>query len=134
MNKVLLTGRLVRDPEVRYTNSGKCYCQFTIAVDRPFANADGTRTADFPSCAAWDKSAEFVGNHFSKGKWIEVEGRMQTRSYEAQDGSKRSVTEVAVEKVGFVGAKEQSSPKAAAQPSHYDGMGQQLPFDEEIPF
>lgn len=124
MNRIVLTGRLSNDPEVRYTDSGKIVGQFTVAVDRPFTNADGKRDADFIPCVIWGKGAEFVGNNFKKGKWIELDGRLQVRSYEAKDGNKRYVTEVIVEAVSFVGPKEQTdAPNKAANS-----------FNDEIPF
>lgn len=122
MNKILLTGRLAKDPEVRYTESGKVVATLSLAVDRPFAGDDGKREADFIPCVIWGKQAEFVGNHFKKGKWMELEGRLQIRSYE-KDGQRRYVTEVIVGQAGFVGAKDDGY-KAPAQQS----------YDEEIPF
>ena len=96
MNKVLLTGNLARDPEVRYTQSGKAVASFSLAVNRRFGRAnDGQQpSADFFSLVAWEKLAEFCGNYLTKGSRILVEGRLQARSYDAQDGSKRYVTEV----------------------------------------
>jgi single-strand DNA-binding protein len=88
MNKVILMGRLVRDPEVRYTQTGKVVAQFTLAVDRPFTNQDGQREADFINCVLWGKSAELLGNGVHKGQKVLVEGRLQIRSYDAKDGSK----------------------------------------------
>lgn len=124
MNKVMLTGRLSKDPEVRYTPNGRVVCQFVVAVDRPFVGEDGKREADFIACVIWGKQAEFVGNHFVKGKWIETEGRLQIRSYDAKDGSKRYVTEVICDRAGFVGPKGESSAPA----SSYDSMGEEIPF------
>ena len=94
MNRIILLGRLTRDPEVRYTQTGKVVCQFTLAVDRPFANQDGQREADFIPVVIWGKQAETCGNSLTKGQRVLVEGRLQIRSYDAKDGSKRYVTEV----------------------------------------
>ena len=76
MNKVILMGRLVRDPEVRYTHTGKVVAQFTLAVDRPFTNQDGQREADFINCVLWGKPAELLGNGVHKGQKVLVEGRL----------------------------------------------------------
>lgn len=124
MNKIMLTGRMAKDPEVRYTDSGKVVATFSVAVDRPFSNEDGKREADFIPCVIWGKSAEFIGNNFKKGKWIELEGRLQIRSYE-KDGQKRYVTEVIVGQAGFVGAREQQGQNAPAVSQA---------FDDDIPF
>lgn len=130
MNHVSLMGRLVRDPEIRYTQTGACVASFSVAVNRP-AGKDKEPIADFVPCVAWGKTAEFVGNYFSKGRMIAVEGRNQTRNYEAKDGSKRFVMEVNVEKVHFTGEPKEDS-KGGSQ--DFDSMGSSVPFDEEIPF
>ena len=102
MNKIILMGRLVRDPEVRYTQTGKVVCQFTIAVDRPFSNQEGQREADFIPIIVWGKQAELCGNSLTKGQRVLVEGRLQIRSYDAKDGSKRWVTEVIANSFEFI--------------------------------
>ncbi|MCD7875166.1 MAG: single-stranded DNA-binding protein, partial [Acidaminococcaceae bacterium] len=94
MNKVILMGRLTRDPEVRYTQTGKVVCQFTLAVDRPFANQEGQREADFIPVVIWGKVAELCGNSLTKGQRSLVDGRLQIRSFDAKDGTKRCVTEI----------------------------------------
>ena len=104
MNHWTGIGRLVRDPEVRYTQSGKACVKFTLAIDRR-KSADGKQQADFVSCVAWEKTAEIIGNNCTKGKKIAVEGRIQTRSYDANDGSKRYVTEVVVTYMEFCDSK-----------------------------
>ena len=93
MNKIVLFGRLVRDCDVRYTQSGKVVCQFTVAVDRPF-NKDGQKEADFIPVVMWGKQAEVAGNSLQKGHRVLVEGRLQIRSYDDNNGNKRYVTEV----------------------------------------
>lgn len=100
MNVVTLTGRLVKDPEVRYTNGGMSVAKFTVAVDRDFKK-EGGQTADFPSVVAFGKTAEFIEKYFSKGKRIEIVGRLQTGSYEKDDGTKVYTTDVLAERVGF---------------------------------
>ena len=106
MNKVVLVGNLVRDPEMRTTQSGIACCNFTVAVSRKYSNQQtGQREADFINCVAWRQTAEFVQKYFSKGNKIGLSGSLQTRSYDARDGSKRYVTEVLVDDVEFVAPK-----------------------------
>ena len=128
MNHIVLLGRLVKDPEVRYTNTGKVVCQFTIAVDRPFANQDGKKEADFIGCVLWGKSAEVAGNSLRKGQRVLVEGRLQIRSYDDNNGVKRWVSEVICNGFEFI------ERKADGNAADFGSMGQEVPFDEEIPF
>lgn len=86
MNKAILLGRLTKAPEIKYTQSGKAVASFTLAIDRR-KGANGEKQADFIACVAWEKTAETIGNYCAKGQQIAVEGRIQSRSYEAQDGS-----------------------------------------------
>ncbi len=124
LNKILLLGRLVADPELRYTATGKAVAQFTLAVDRPFAGQDGKKEADFIPVILWGKTAEAAANYSFKGQRLLVEGRLQIRSYEAKDGSKRWATEVIGNSIEFIEKKESSS---------FDAMGTQV-LDEELPF
>ena len=107
MNKVILVGNLTRDPEYRTTPSGASVCNFSIAVQRRFANQQGVREADFINCVAWRQQADFVHRFFTKGRRIGVVGSLQTRTYDAQDGSKRYVTEVVCDECEFVDSKPQ---------------------------
>ena len=110
MNKVILAGRLVRDPEVRYTQTGKAVASFTLAVNRRFSRgADQQQTADFIPIVVWDKLAEVCGNNLVKGSQVLIEGRIQIRSYDAQDGSKRYVTEVIAQELEFMGSRPTSA-------------------------
>lgn len=106
MNKVVLLGRLTKDPDVKYTQTGKVVTQFTLAVDRPFKDADGNKETDFIPVAVWGKAAELVGNSCQKGHRLLVDGRLQIRSYEAKDGSKRWVSEIIANGVEFVERKQ----------------------------
>lgn len=139
MNKVILIGRLAADPELRTTQSGKPVAQYRLAVNRRFVNAQGVREADFFNCVAWNEKAEFVAKHLSKGVKIAVSGTLQNRSYDAQDGSKRYVTEVIVDEHDFCDSKgaggyqEQSAP-APEPPSGYNGGGFTQVEDDELPF
>ena len=102
MNKAILIGNLARDPETRTTASGVTVCQFTIAVNRRYVNQQGVREADFIPIVAWRQTAELCSRYLSKGRKVAIDGRLQTRSYDAQDGSKRHVTEVIAEQVEFL--------------------------------
>ena len=132
LNKAILIGRLTRDPEVRYTQSGTAVCTFTLAVDRKFAKKDsGQPTADFIPIVAWRKLAEIIGNNLVKGRRISVEGRIQVRSYDAQDGSKRYATEIVADEVEFLDSKEQTGAQSATGGN--GSFGSTVP-DDEIPF
>ena len=102
MNKVFLIGRLTRDPELRYTSSNIAAATFTVAVNRNFTNQNGERDADFINVIAWRKTAENIKNFLTKGSQIAIDGRIQTRSYDGQDGTKRYVTEVVADNVQFL--------------------------------
>ena len=110
MNKAILIGRLTRDPELRYTSSNRAVCQFSIAIDRPFTNqATGQREADFINIVVWDKQAENVGKYVTKGRLVAVEGRIQTRNYDNNEGRKVYVTEVVASNVQFLESKNSVS-------------------------
>ena len=137
MNKVILMGRLTRDPEVRYTQSGKVVCQFTLAVDRFTTNAEGQREADFVPIVVWGKVGELCGNSLTKGQRALVDGRLQIRSYEAKDGSgKRWVTEVIANSVQFLDRKAggAGTHEQGASKGEMESFGSPVAFDEEIPF
>lgn len=125
MNKVILIGRLVKDPEIRYTQSGKGVASFVLAVDRRFSK-EGQQTADFIPIVAWNKLAEIIGNNLTKGRRISVEGRMQVRNYDTQDGTKRYVTEVIADEVEFLDSKRDGQARDIL-------ITKDVP-DEEIPF
>ncbi|WP_075983351.1 single-stranded DNA-binding protein [Bacillus massilinigeriensis] len=108
MNRVVLVGRLTRDPELRYTPNGVPVASFTLAVNRSFTNQQGEREADFINCVVWRKPAENVANYLKKGSLAGVDGRIQTRSYEGQDGKRVYVTEVLAESVQFLEPKNAS--------------------------
>ena len=104
MNKVILIGRLARDPEMRTTSSGISMTRFTIAVSRPF-NQDGNQQTDFINCIIWRRQAENVAKYCSKGSQVAIEGRIQVNSYDAQDGTKRYTTDIVCENVTFLGSR-----------------------------
>ena len=101
INRVILMGRLVADPELRQTPNGVSMCAFRIAVNRNFVGKDGKQQADFIDIVAWRQSAEFVSKYFAKGKMIIVEGSIQTRKYEDKNGNKRTAVEVVADNVQF---------------------------------
>lgn len=135
MNSIVLMGRLVKDPEVRYTSTGKVVCQFTLAVDRPFTNQNGQKEADFIPAVIWGKQGEIAGNSLSKGHRALVEGRLQIRNYTAKDGSKRYVSEVIAGRFEFIEKRADVAPQQPApQQGGMESFGSEVPFDEEIPF
>lgn len=153
MNRWVGVGHLAKDPEYEQTQSGVARCRFTIACQRRFTNAQGVREADFINCVAWRQTADFVWKYFKKGNRIAVEGSIQVRSYDAQDGSKRWVTEINVDNVEFAGSKKESGQHApygapaappAPQPQQPMNEQQRMDFyqengftevdDDELPF
>ena len=143
MNKVILIGNLAADPESRTTQSGISQCTLRIAVQRRFANQQGVREADFFTVVCWRQTAEFCSRYLSKGRKIAVEGSLQTRSYDAQDGSKRYVTEVIADNVEFCdsrpdGARPRTdNPPPVQEPPAGYGMnngGFTEIDDDELPF
>ena len=112
MNKVILVGNLANDPESRTTQSGIAQCSFRIAVQRRFKGANGERETDFLPVVCWRQTAEFVQRYLAKGRKVAVEGSIQTRSYDAQDGTRRYVTEIIAEHVEAVGGREEGAQNA----------------------
>lgn len=107
MNRVVLIGRLTAKPELRYTGSNLPFTRFSVAVNRTFTNSQGQREADFINIVVWRKQAENVCNFLNKGSLVAIEGRIQTGSYDAQDGTKRYTTEVVADSVQFLESKGQ---------------------------
>ena len=112
MNKVVLIGRLTRDPDLRYPSSNIPVANFTVAVNRNFTNQNGEREADFINVIVWRKQAENVKKYITKGSLVAVEGRIQTRNYEGSDGKRVYVTEVVADNVQFLETKAQSQNRA----------------------
>ena len=140
MNNVQLVGRFTRDPEVRYSDGGTTVARFTLAVDRRFRK-EGQQEADFISCVAFSKTAEFIEKHFRKGMRIGLIGRIQTGSYTNQDGQKIYTTDVCTDNVEFVeskGASESSQESSGPEPGSIVGDGfMKIPDgveDEGLPF
>ena len=131
MNRGILIGNLANDPESRTTQSGIAQCSFRLAVQRRFKGANGERETDFLPVVCWRQTAEFAQRYLAKGRKVAVEGSIQTRSYDAQDGSKRYVTEVVGSDIEFMGSKVQrensaDSAFAASQP----GLGASQPVPQ----
>lgn len=143
MNRVVLVGRLTKEPELRVTPSGVPVATFTLAVNRPFKNAAGETEADFINVVVWRKPAENVANFLKKGSLSGVDGRIQTRSYDGQDGKRVYVTEVLAESVQFLEPKRESATQNNSQPSQRYTADPSDPFkdsgqidikDDDLPF
>jgi single-strand DNA-binding protein len=137
INRVVLIGRLTRDPELRTTNTGKSVCDFSIAVSKRTKPTDGSPDADFFRVTAWDRSADFVANYLHKGRLVALEGRLQSRKYTASDGTNREVVEIVADSVqsldrprddagGGSGSGEPVAARAA--------VNNPAPLDEYDPF
>lgn len=152
MNKVFLIGNLTRDPEMRSTQSGVAVCNFSIAVNRRFKNANGEQETDFLNVIAWRQLAELCGKYLAKGRKVAVTGSIQTRQYEAKDGSKRTAWDIVADEVEFLTPQNQQSSTQSApgayttaaskdsraayapQPHNDFGGGFTQVDDEELPF
>ncbi|EAG7903799.1 single-stranded DNA-binding protein [Listeria monocytogenes] len=119
MNRVILVGRLTKDPDLRYTPAGAAVATFTLAVNRPFKNGQGEQEADFIQCVVWRKPAENVANFLKKGSLTGVDGRVQTRNYEGNDGKRVYVTEIVAESVQFLESKNNNAEGATS--NNYQG-------------
>ena len=132
MNKFIGMGRLTKDPEIRTTPNQVSVATFTIAIDRRFKNANGERQADFISCVAWRGTGENIAKYFHKGDGIVVEGTVQSRSWEAEDGTRRFATEVIVDEFHFL---PRSKSDAAPADAPAEGFGFNEPEDDgSLPF
>ena len=148
INKAILMGRLTRDPELRHTGSGTPVCSFSVAIDNGYGD---NRSTDFINCVAWNKTAEFVDKYFTKGRMIIVIGRIQTRTWEGQDGKKNYATEVVASEVSFGETKKSAdengyrtqsgsydAPKVADVPDMPTGGGSddfvELDTNDDLPF
>lgn len=138
LNVVALMGRLVADPQLRQTTTGKNVASFRIAVDRGRKDADGHNQADFFDIVAWDKSAEFICRYFQKGSMIAVEGRLQSRNYQDKSGNNRNAVEVVVNNVSFAGNKEAQSQnvanRAVSAPVVANNEYEPIEDDGDLPF
>ncbi|MEL1134908.1 single-stranded DNA-binding protein [Desulfitobacterium sp. THU1] len=135
LNRVVLIGRLTKDPELRYTPNGVAVASFTLAVDRNFKNANGEREADFIPCVVYRQLAELCANYLSKGKLAAVDGRLQVRTYDGQDGQRRWVYEIVAENVRFLSPKDGNSGHGSSSGASDVGTyGHEVSLDDDIPF
>lgn len=148
LNKVILQGRLTKDPELKSTQSGTSVASFSLAVERDYKEKDGSKATDFLNIIAWRGTADFVAKYFHKGDMCLVEGSIQTRSYEDQNGQKRYVTEVIASGVNFCGGKSNDggaasddkpapakSSKGSTKPAKKNEFEEfDADDDEEVPF
>lgn len=136
MNKIILAGRLTKDPELRTTPNGVSVCSFTIAVNRRFKNADGEYEADFINCVAWRQSAEYLCKYQTKGDMVGVVGSIQTRNYE-KDGQRIYITEVAADEIYSFGKSnkenEQTESEDATDNIDFSDFAQ-MPADDDLPY
>lgn len=135
INNVTLVGRLTKDPDLRYTQSGTTVGQFTLAVNRNFTNQQGDREADFINCVIWRKAAESFANYARKGTLIGLTGRIQTRNYDNQQGQRVYVTEIVVENFQLLESKEVNEQRRSSKPEQatFDKQATDKP-DPLVPF
>jgi len=138
LNRVVLVGRLTKDPDLRYTQNGVAVANFTVAVNRTFTNQQGNRETDFLNCVCWRRQAENLANYMSKGSMVGVDGRLQSRTYEGQDGKTVFVTEVVADSVQFLETKNSSQNRADSSGFQPNQNQNQNPFqpnnNQEDPF
>ncbi|WP_060210340.1 single-stranded DNA-binding protein [Sporosarcina koreensis] len=152
INRVVLVGRLTKDPELKYTQSGVAVCRFTLAVNRTFTTQSGEREADFINCVTWRKQAENTANFLRKGSLAGIEGRIQTSSFDGQDGKRVFMTEVVADSVQFLeprgsnqgsqSSSDTNTPAYSQSPQNQLGASQEDPFnsqpvevtDDDLPF
>ncbi|WP_434520362.1 single-stranded DNA-binding protein [Pediococcus sp. M21F004] len=142
INRTVLVGRLTKDPDLRYTNSGTAVASFTLAVNRQFTNSKGEHEADFINCVIWQKAAENFSNFTHKGSLVGIDGRIQTRSYENQQGQRVYVTEVVIENFSLLEPRSQSdksqqASKKKTPSANQDPFAGSNPIDideDDLPF
>ncbi len=142
MNKVFLIGNVVRKPENRVTASGVSFTSFTLAINRNYKKEDGSKDTDFINCVSWRNLADTIYKYCDKGSRIGIEGRLQTRSYDAQDGNKKYVTEVLAENMEFLNTKKETTAENTAKVTEntaevdpYEALGQEVEItDVDLPF
>ncbi len=134
MNKVILIGRLVQDPKITNSPDGKTRAGFAVAVDRKYTDQRGNKQTDFIPCVAWRKTADFIGNYFTKGKKICVVGSIQVRTYDTQDKQKRYVTEVIVDEAEFVESKNAEETHRTEYTPGYAEQHMVEDNSEQLPF
>jgi single-strand DNA-binding protein len=139
LNKIILIGRLTRDPEPRYTTNGVAVTKFNLAVDRPFTNSQGEREADFIDIVTWRKLAEICANNLTKGRLVAVEGHLQIRSYDDNQGIRRKAAEVVADNVRFLDRGKDRAPSSddsfGSTSTGSGGFASEISFsDDDVPF
>ncbi|MDR1960698.1 MAG: single-stranded DNA-binding protein [Gracilibacteraceae bacterium] len=136
LNRIVLIGRLTKDPELRYTPTGVAVAQFTLAVDRSFKNKDGQRETDFITIVVYRQQAEHCANYLSKGKLAAVDGRLQIRTYDDNSGQRRWMTEVVADNVRFLSPKDGGSAAGSKSAPSGDDFGAfvEVSVEDDIPF
>ena len=136
LNRIILIGRLTKDPELRYTPNGVAVTSFTLAVDRTYKNAQGEKETDFIPCVVFRQLAELCANYLAKGKLAAIEGRLQIRSFEGQDGQRRWATEVVGDNVRFLSPKDSNSNStgSSAEADNFSSFAHEISLDDDIPF
>ncbi len=134
LNNIILQGRLTRSPEMKATASGISCATFTLACEQDYKNPNGERDTDFFDVVAWRGTADFVQRHFSKGQMAVVKGRLQTRQWTAEDGSKRKTVQIVAENVYFCGKENANTSQATEQPAAVEESGYTPVETEELPF
>ncbi len=131
LNRIIVMGRMTRDPELRRTNSGTAVASFTVAVDRDFKSQSGEKEPDFIDVVAWRNTAEFVSKYFSKGRMAVVEGRLQLRDWTDKDGNKRRSAEIVADSVYFGDSKRDGGDATQSEPQ---GGFSEVEDDGDLPF
>ena len=135
INRTVLTGRLTKDTELKYTQSGQAVASFTLAVDRQFTNAQGEREADFVQCVIWRKAAENFSKFTHKGSLVGIDGRIQTRSYDNKQGNRVYVTEVVVDNFSLLESKGTPQQNGSSKNDPFANNGSPIDVsDEDLPF
>ena len=129
LNKIIIMGRLTRDPEMRHTQTGTAVASLTLACDRDFKPQNGEKEVDFIDVVVWGKTAEFAANYFTKGRMAIVEGRLQVRGWQDKDGNKRKTTEVVADRMYFGDSKQEGKK----QPAPADDFAE-IEDDGDLPF
>ena len=135
MNNVSMTGRITKDPEIRYTQNQVPCVMFSLAVDRGYKDKDGNRQSDFIPCVAWNSQAEFISKYVKKGNMLEVTGTIQSRMYQTQQGENRVVIEVVLNSVSNLTPKPKEEAPTPQEPTKFSKNDEQLQFDDsDLPF
>jgi single-strand DNA-binding protein len=136
LNRIVLIGRLTKDPELRYLPAGVAVTTFNLAVDRNYKNKNGERETDFINCVVYRQQAETTAQYLSKGKLAAVDGRLQIRTYDDKEGKRQWITEVVADNVKFLSPREGGGSGNSAPPANtdYDAFAQEISVEDDLPF